>query len=138
MALVLLAVLPALGIIYLFTSNEKRIHTELVQKDALGLAEATATLLGQEVEGIRQVLLALATLPELSGDDFTACNRLLSNLLPQYPQYDNFGLVRADGVHVASRSSPLTIWPPANIKSADLRRNNPSTSVIRYTRRTAS
>ena len=102
MALVLLAVLPALGIIYLFAASEKRIHTELVQKDALGLAEATATLLGQEVEGIRQVLLALATLPELSGDDFTACNRLLSNLLPQYPQYDNFGLVRADGVHVAS------------------------------------
>lgn len=107
MVLVLLAILPALGLIFIFASNEKRIHTELVQKDVQVLARAAATRLGQEEEGVRQVLLALATLPELHGDDFAACKRLLTNLLPQYPQYDNFGLAQADGLFVAS-AMPFT------------------------------
>ena len=102
MLLVLLAVLPALGIIFFSAANEKRIHTELVQKDALEVAEATAARLGQYVDGIRHVLLAVGTLPEMHGDDAAACNRTLAKLLTQYPQYDNLAVLRADGVHFAS------------------------------------
>ncbi len=100
--LVLLAVLPALAIILYSTASERQIHASLIQKDALVLADTTATRLGQNVEGIRQVLLAIGTLPELRGDDAQACNRLLAGLLAQYPQYDNFGVVSADGIHFAS------------------------------------
>ncbi len=102
MILVLLAILPALAIILYSTANERHIHTELIQQDALTCAKVAATHLGQDVEGIRQVLLAVATLPEAHGDNLAACNLMLTNLLAQYPYYGNIGLVNAEGLHLAS------------------------------------
>lgn len=101
-SLVLLAVLPALAIILHTATFETALHTEQIQKDALALAEATATRLDQHVEGIRQVLIAVGTLPEVQGDDADACTRRLVALLQQYPQYCNFAVAESNGIHFAS------------------------------------
>jgi len=100
--LVLLAVVPAVGIILYNTARDRRIHSQEARASMLMLTEITAARLNQHIEGVRQVLVAVATLTEVRGNDGEACSRLLARLLSQYPQYINFGITDTNGIHFAS------------------------------------
>jgi PAS domain S-box-containing protein len=95
--LVLLAVVPALGLILYTASEQRRLAARTVQEQALRLAWTAATDHGQLTEGARQLLIALAQLPAVRGRDPAACSALFADLLKQYPRYANLAAVKPDG-----------------------------------------
>ena len=112
--LVAFAVIPAL-LIKLYTGLEFRnIMATRSREGLLRLAKIAATQESQLIEGTRQVLVALAQVPELRArsTNQVACTSLLSELLKQYPTYMNIALVNLKGDVVAS-AQPLS--KPVNV-----------------------
>jgi steroid delta-isomerase-like uncharacterized protein len=118
--LVLVALLPALGLLIL-TANEQRDQAiDAAQVDAARLAGLAAADQQRLIEGTRQLLVVLARLPEVQGDA-AACDELLADLLAQFPLYANLGVVAPDGTLVCSAvpaAGPLNLGDRAYIKGA--------------------
>jgi signal transduction histidine kinase len=94
--LVLLAVVPALGLT-LYTNVElRRLAAADVKEEALRLARIAASDQEDTIKDTRQLLFALAQLPEAHSTDPTACSALFE-LLNQYPQYALLGVIARDG-----------------------------------------
>ena len=105
--LVLLAVVPSLGII-LYTGLEQRRRAAIeVKAEALRLVRFVSIEEQQSVEGVRQLLFALAQLPSLRSGDAASCNNLFTNLLKKYPRFANIGAANKDG-HIFSSAIPLS------------------------------
>src|SRR5262245_39989107 len=100
--LVLLAVVPALGLMLYTNLEQRRLATVQAQTDAQRLARLSATQQQQLIEGARQLLIALAQLREVRSGDAAACNTLMASLLKQYPLYANLGVIELDGDVVCS------------------------------------
>jgi len=100
--LVLSALLPALGLMLYFTSAHRRTErAEVGQKAQMLVRMAEANHRGL-VEGARQLLLTLASLPEVRQLDGEACSRLFTRLLEHSPAYANIGATDAQGLAFAS------------------------------------
>ena len=94
--LVLLAVIPALGLT-LYTNVElRRAAAADIREEALRLARIAASDQEDTLKDTRQLLFALAQLPEVRSTDPTACSALFE-LLDQYPQYALLGVIAPDG-----------------------------------------
>jgi len=94
-AFVLLAVLPAFGVI-LFTDQRHRASiAEQVQKNALGSARVIATEQRMIFENAHQLLITLARLPQLREGNAAACKKILAALLE--PLYVDLGVMDAKG-----------------------------------------
>ena len=94
-AFVLLAVLPAFGVI-LFTDQRHRASiADQVQKNALGSARVIATEQRRIFENAHQLLITLARLPQLREGNAAGCEKILAGLLE--PLYVDFGLVDVKG-----------------------------------------
>jgi signal transduction histidine kinase len=109
--LVLMAVLPALGLVIYTNIQQRRAEAVKAQENALRLARLAAENQAQLVAGAHQILVVLAQLPYLY-DDPVACHTFLAGLLEQYSLYSNFGLIEPDGEVICS-GLPLTT--PVNI-----------------------
>jgi signal transduction histidine kinase/ActR/RegA family two-component response regulator/HAMP domain-containing protein len=110
--LVLVAVLPAAGLIVFTTWEQRRQAREAVQGDALQLAELVATDHQRLIEGARQLLTALARLPEVREPREGRCGALLADLRTQYGGYANLGVADTEGNIVCSA---LPLVRPVNI-----------------------
>ncbi len=113
LALVLLAVLPALALILHTAAVQRRLASQTVQHDALRLARVSAAQQERLVEGAHQLLVALAQVPVLRGQDPAAANALLARLLTKYSGYANIGIIDMDGSVFASG---LPVSPQVNLK----------------------
>jgi signal transduction histidine kinase/HAMP domain-containing protein len=112
--LVLLAILPAL-VIMLYTAFETRQHEiAKTREDVLTLTQLVASREEQLIEGVHQLLITLAELPEVRSDDPAACTERLISLLNLYPDYRGFGVARLDGNVFCSTASST---PPVNAAS---------------------
>lgn len=100
--LVLLGVLPALGLTLYTAAEQRRRAARQIQQDSLRVARLASA--GQErlIEGARQMLLILSQLPNLKGDEASAANAMLTELLRQAPLYLNIGVIERDGSVFAS------------------------------------
>lgn len=94
--LVLLALLPALGLLFYTASNQRSLAIETTQREALRLARLAAADQVRFIEGTRQLLIVLARLPEVR-DDADSCDALLADLLREFPFYANLGVIKPDG-----------------------------------------
>ena len=102
--LVLFAVIPAF-LLTIFTNwNERRLAATEVREEALRLARLAAADQEQLVEGVRQLLLTLARLPEVHDGASAHCQALLADLLRQHRRYTNLGVIKANGDVVCSGS----------------------------------
>lgn len=112
--LVLLGVLPALGLTWYTAAEQRQRAAADVQRDALRVARLASA--GQErlIEGAHQLLVMMARLPEIRGNDSAAATAMLADLQKQYPVYLNFGVIGKDGRPFAS-ALPL----PPGINLAD-------------------
>lgn len=112
--LVLLAVVPALALTLYTAREQRRLAAIGVQQDALRVARLASA--GQErlIEGTRQILVLLAQLSQVRGEDRVACNSLFSDLLKQYPLYSNFGVIEVNGTVFAS-----SVALPPNVNLSD-------------------
>jgi PAS domain S-box-containing protein len=95
--LVLLAMIPILGLT-LYTNIElRRLVVADVKKETLRLARFAASSQEDTIKDTRQLLFALSQLSEVHEADPAACSALFAQLLRQYPQYAQLGVVALDG-----------------------------------------
>jgi signal transduction histidine kinase len=108
LALVLLAILPALGLV-LYTGFEQR---AAARADAVASARRVVKLAAasqkQHFEATRQLLATLALLPQVRPDRAAECLALFTNLLRLHPIYANIGGLDAEGKVFASAKEPAT------------------------------
>ncbi|MDR2018761.1 MAG: PAS domain S-box protein [Syntrophobacterales bacterium] len=110
--LVLIAIIPALGII-LYTGYKHRL-------DAVREAEMSITMVLNHIaaehertmESTRQLLATLSKLPEVRGLTVSGCNKLFEELLAHNPIYANLAIVNPQGIIISS-GIPFT---PRSIK----------------------
>jgi len=100
--LVLLAVLPALGLVGLSAAQNRATLAREVRENAFRLARLTASGHDAAIEGARQLLTGLARAPEIRIPGSPRCAGLLADLLERFPSYANFGVVSLDGVITCS------------------------------------
>lgn len=95
--LILLAILPALGLALYAGMQHHRMAADRAQQEALRLARIASNDHEQLIRRARQLLRVLSMLPSVRAHDAHACYAFFADLLKQYPQYANFGVVRANG-----------------------------------------
>jgi signal transduction histidine kinase len=116
MLLVILAVLPALVLTLATGLESRRIAAEAVGQEAIRLARLAAGNEEALIEGAQQLLMALAQLPEVTGDDPGACRVFLANLVAQYANYSALSVARPNGDVTCSSG---TVSNPVNISDRD-------------------
>lgn len=95
--LVLLAVIPALGLVLITGQEHRHEAGQQVGQHLLRLARVASTEQVRLIQETRQFLGAIALLPEVRGVDDEACTAALAELLSHYHQYGNLFAVRPDG-----------------------------------------
>ncbi len=110
--LVLLAVVPALGLILYTDLEERRIAIANARRDALRVARIVATNKDRLIQETQQLLMVLAQLPPVRTHDSRSCSKFFSRLLQRYPLYANLGAVAPDG-DVFCSAIPFTA--PTNV-----------------------
>jgi len=95
--LVLLAVIPALGLILYTTAEQRRLASEEARLDAQWLARLVASEQNRIINETRQLLRNLTQFTQVRQPDPHACSLLFGDLLRQYPQYANLALVSPGG-----------------------------------------
>ncbi|MCC5639464.1 HAMP domain-containing protein [Nostoc sp. CHAB 5844] len=100
--LVLLAVVPALGLILHTAAEQRRTATAEAQEQTLQMARLAANNQKQVVEGTRQLLMILAQLPVVRQGNSAECNLLLADILKQRLAYATFAVLDAQGNTICS------------------------------------
>jgi PAS domain S-box-containing protein len=110
--LVILAVIPVLGLTFYTYVELRQLRVVEEQREALRLARIAARDQEDTIRDTRQLLFALAQLPELRDADPATCSEFLTKLLNQYPQYAALGVVGRDD-HL--RCSAFVTDSPVNL-----------------------
>lgn len=110
--IVLVASLPALGLLFLTASQQRQDALAAGQDEAERLAQIAASDQGREIDRTERELTLLARLPEVQGDDASACTGLFQRLVndPDNAIYNDLRVLNRDR-SVFCRSSaaePLT------------------------------
>ncbi len=95
--LVLLAVIPALGLVAYTAAENRRTLAGDVRQNALRVALLAASEHRATVEGARQLLTGVANTPATRAYRTPACAALMADLLRRFPAYANFGVAELDG-----------------------------------------
>ncbi len=94
----LLAVLPAFGLVVYEYREQRRLETERVREGAIAVARLAAATQENFTKNTRQMLATLTQFPFLLlGTNRAYCETHLSNLRKLSPDYLNFGLVETNG-----------------------------------------
>lgn len=109
--LVLLALLPALGLILYSGLEQQQEAAAEAQKAALRLVRHSALDQERLIQGATQLLAAVAQLPTIRERNQPAVSEFLQHLLEQNPSYANIGIISADGQLL---SSALPLRTPVN------------------------
>lgn len=96
--LVLLAVLPALGLLLTTAWEQRRQAAVGAKEDALRLARLASAQHERLVEGARSLLVGLAQLSDVQMHNARACSALFADVQWRFPLYRNIGAIRPDGV----------------------------------------
>jgi signal transduction histidine kinase len=103
--LVLLAVLPALGLILYSASVEHQSARTAAEGQSLRVVKSASASYERLVEATRQLLMTTARLPVVSIRDPHGCSDRLRELLGLYPFYTNLGAATSDGTLFCSAVS---------------------------------
>lgn len=105
--MVLLAMIPAVGLLYLNAAEQRDAAVEDAREDARRLVSLAAGDHRRLIESTRHLLTALSLVPEIQAMDAPACGPLLADLLAQLPLYANLGVISADG-RLACSAIPMS------------------------------
>ena len=95
--LVFLAIVPAVALTLALGVAQRQTAAAQAKDEALRLARVASANQARLIEGARQLLIALAELPEVRGGDPAECQTLLAALLKQYSLYANLGAADLNG-----------------------------------------
>ena len=114
--LVMIALAPSVVVL---TYNQIGLYqTQLatIENNIQQEAVQVAVEVEQTTEAVRQLLVAISSLEPVHEQNSDACNALLRQLLPQYPNYEFLGVVDRDGVRFCSSNESF----PGRSSLADL------------------
>jgi signal transduction histidine kinase/HAMP domain-containing protein len=94
-ALILLAVIPAFGVILYSAAKHRDLTTQQVQRNALGAARAIAAEQERFLENTHQLLIMLSRVPQVREHNKNSCGKFLAGLLE--PLYADLGIADAKG-----------------------------------------
>lgn len=118
--LVALAIAP-IAVMTLVSGVREREHAVRVAEENLQrLTNLAAANEAQSIEGARQILRDLASIPDLTGDQ-AHCSRLLANIQQQNPDYANLGLIQLNGDVTCSAvpaSAPVNLADRSHFRRA--------------------
>ena len=98
MLLVLLAVIPAFGLMGYTAISQRQQAAVNAGRDAMNLARLAAQEQSQLIAATHQLLFMLSQLPAVKQpSNGAACGRILAELRKPYPYYTNFGVSTPDG-----------------------------------------
>lgn len=110
-AIVLVVSLPTLGLLFLTASQQRADALESGQVEAERIAEIAASDQGREMDRVQRELTLLVRLPEVRGDDASACTSLFQGLVSgsDDPIYVDLRVLNPDGSVFcrSSASNPL-------------------------------
>ncbi len=108
MAIVLLAIMPALAIILYSGLEERGRSIEEARQNVLLLTHSMAESQQEFSRSVRQVLTTLAFLPQVREMDLDQCEAIFRGMLEQHPTYLNIALTDPSGQVVAA-GQPLRL-----------------------------
>ena len=94
-ALILLAVIPAFGVILYSAAKHRDLTTQQVQRNALGAARAIAAEQERFFENAHQLLIMLSRVPQVREHNKNSCDKFLAGLLE--PLYADLGIADVKG-----------------------------------------
>jgi signal transduction histidine kinase len=97
MKLVLLALLPALGLILYGARQQREEASILAENEALRLARILSGTHQHLLDSTGHLLVALARIPEIRNRERAGCIALLSDLIQEYPPYSNLAVADVNG-----------------------------------------
>jgi PAS domain S-box-containing protein len=100
--LVLLACAPLVGLTLYTASEERQRLVQQWNQRSQDMMELATREEGRVIGQTRQLLLALAQSSAVRSGNRRDCQKLLDDLLGSYPRYANLGVVRTNGVVLAS------------------------------------
>jgi PAS domain S-box-containing protein len=103
--LVLLAIVPALVIIFFDAAELREREVTKAKAEALTLSRLTARQYEEVIEAARQTLISLAQLPEIQAMDAVGCKDHLTELLAEYQGYHHFAVFDMTGALFCSTPS---------------------------------
>lgn len=106
--LVMIAVLPALGIQAYNEFDLRRSREADIRDRVVQITRQFGEEMGELREGARQLLIAMAQLPQVKSKDAAACSALLASLKPVYANYNLLGAADAEG-HVFCTSGKTSL-----------------------------
>ena len=95
--LVLLALLPALGLIIYGAREQRQAAAAVAKNEALRLARILAASHQRLVDSTGHLLVALARIPEIRNRERAGCSALLSDLMKEYRPYSNLAVADING-----------------------------------------
>ncbi|MGD8471264.1 MAG: histidine kinase [Desulfobacteraceae bacterium] len=95
--LVLVAIIPAWGVIAYTAAEQRRIAVSEIQRNVLRLAEFSAHEEEQVLQGTRQFLIALASFVQKTDEYPSECSTFCADLLRQFRRYANLGAIKPNG-----------------------------------------
>src|SRR5438093_1984968 len=95
--LVLLVLLPAAGLLVYTAAEQRRAAIVDAEDSAVRLAAFASSSQQQLIDMTRQLLAALAVVPDVRSGDGAACGAVVSSLLKQHPRYTSIGAATRDG-----------------------------------------
>jgi signal transduction histidine kinase len=103
LALVLLAILPALGLVVYTALDQRRTAKAEAAASAQRIVRLASAAQRQHIEASRQLLITLSQLREIrSAESPEECHRLFQNLRQVHSIYANIGVIDARGYLLAS------------------------------------
>lgn len=111
--IVLLASLPTIALLFITASQQRTDALEAGQEEVVRLARLAANDQGREMDRVHRELSLLSRLPEVRGEDPSACTSLFQALVsdPENAIYVDLRVINQDGM-VVCRSSASTILGP--------------------------
>jgi PAS domain S-box-containing protein len=100
--LVLIALIPALGLILYNANEERHIRISAIQDNAQRIVQIAAIRQSRLIDSTRQLLTLLAEIPHVKNGDGFSCERLLKELLDHWGYYANLAVIRPDGTVACS------------------------------------
>ncbi len=100
--LVVLALIPALILMFYTAAEQRRRAVRDVQDQALRMAQIVSSDQERLIDGTRYLLSALAHVPDVRDHHPAACQQFLSSLLQDNPLYALFGLANRAGDIICS------------------------------------
>ena len=95
--LVLVAIIPAWGVIAYTAAEQRQLEVSEIQRNVLRLAEFSAHEEEQVLQGTRQFLIVLANYVRKADKNPSECNAFCADLLRQFKRYANIGVIKPSG-----------------------------------------